>query len=98
MISFTELAAEGSKQAKFTTSVYDPLAYMRLDSAAQRALNVFPDVAGVGPDASGSAGRTSNFSLQALLSRGKTAMSKRLVKVWCLTVWCGTVWCLTARC
>ena len=60
--------------------MYDPLAYMRLDAAAQRALNVFPEASRADGDGV-TTGGSQGFSLQALLARGKTAMSKRLVKV-----------------
>jgi DNA mismatch repair ATPase MutS len=45
---------------------------MRLDAAAQRALNVFP----LRGDAS------SSFSLLGLLGRTRTPMGKRRLKVW----------------
>jgi DNA mismatch repair protein MSH2 len=47
---------------------------MRMDAAAVRALNVLPQ------RLDGSA----SFSLYGTMARGKTAMGKRLLKVWCV--------------
>ena len=44
---------------------------MRLDAAASRALNVLPQ----------RLDGSSSFSLYGIMARGKTAMSKRLLKV-----------------
>lgn len=45
---------------------------MRLDAAASRALNVLPQ----------RLDGSSSFSLYGILARGRTALSKRLLKVW----------------
>lgn len=56
---------------KFQLSLYDTGRYMRLDSAAQRALNVLKQRT----DAN------DNFSLYGLMNKGRTVMARRLLKV-----------------
>mmetsp|Transcript_2038 Transcript_2038/g.4816 ORF Transcript_2038/g.4816 Transcript_2038/m.4816 type:complete len:932 (-) Transcript_2038:357-3152(-) len=72
LLSFSEILADSDSHGKYILMVYDAGCYMRLDAAAQRALNVFKSRS----DAS------DHFSLYGLLSRSKTAMGKRLLKVW----------------
>ncbi|KAJ9510060.1 hypothetical protein QJQ45_011708 [Haematococcus lacustris] len=72
VMAFCELLAEGSGHNKWELGLYDSCQYMRLDAAAQRALNVFPTRL----DAS------SSFSLYGLLNRGRTAMGKRRLRAW----------------
>ena len=50
---------------------YEPGKFLRLDSAALRALNVFPS----------SSDANENFSLFGLMNRSRTPMAKRLLKV-----------------
>jgi hypothetical protein len=68
--------ADASSLGKFSLALYDTGRYMRLDSAAQRALNVMKSKL----DANDS------FSLYGLMNRARTAMGKRLLKarVWTL--------------
>jgi len=72
VIAFAELLADDNNHAKFELGLYDQGRYMRLDSAAQRALNVMPSRL----DAN------SSFSLFGLMARARTAMGKRKLKVW----------------
>lgn len=60
-----------SGHRKWSLSLYDTGRYMRLDAAAQRALNVLKQRT----DANDS------FSLYGLMNRGRTSMAKRLLKV-----------------
>ncbi|KAK9813003.1 hypothetical protein WJX72_007194 [[Myrmecia] bisecta] len=72
VMSFMELMADSSSHGKFRLALYDMGRYMRLDSAAQRALNVMK----AKTDAN------DNFSLYGLMNRSRTVMGKRLLKVW----------------
>ena len=71
VIAFSELMAMDSCHHKWTLALYDTGRYMRLDAAAQRALNVMKQRT----DAN------NTFSLYGLMNRGRTAMAKRLLKV-----------------
>ena len=71
VIAFSELMAMDSCHHKWTLSLYDTGRYMRLDAAAQRALNVMKQRT----DAN------DTFSLYGLMNRGRTPMAKRLLKV-----------------
>lgn len=72
VIAFTELLSESSTNGqRYTLSLYDSGKYMRLDAAAQRALNVMPSRT----DAN------SSFSLYGLMNRARSAMGKRRLKV-----------------
>lgn len=71
MLAFSEVTADGSNFGKFRLSLYDTGRYMRLDSAAQRALNVMKQRT----DANDS------FSLYGLMNKGRTAMARRLLRV-----------------
>lgn len=63
--------ADRDMHGKYSLELYDTGRYMRLDAAAQRALNVLKSKT----DAN------DNFSLYGLLNRARTAMGKRLLKV-----------------
>ena len=71
MIAFSELMAIDSGHHKWNLSLYDTGRYMRLDAAAQRALNVMKQRT----DAN------DTFSLYGLMNKGRTPMAKRLLKV-----------------
>ncbi len=75
MIAFSELMAIDSGHHKWNLSLYDTGRYMRLDAAAQRALNVMKQRT----DAN------DTFSLYGLMNKGRTPMAKRLLKVLSLT-------------
>lgn len=71
VLVFTEVMADRDMHGKYSLELYDTGRYMRLDAAAQRALNVLKSKT----DAN------DNFSLYGLLNRARTAMGKRLLKV-----------------
>ena len=75
VIAFSELMAIDSGHHKWNLSLYDTGRYMRLDAAAQRALNVMKQRT----DAN------DTFSLYGLMNKGRTPMAKRLLKVLSLT-------------
>ena len=62
--------ADRDMHGKYSLELYDTGRYMRLDAAAQRALNVLKSKT----DAN------DNFSLYGLLNRARSAMGKRLLK------------------
>ena len=70
VMAFSEVLADISNHGKYSLSLYDMGRYMRLDAAAQRALNVMKTKF----DAN------DNFSLYGLMSRARTSMGKRLLK------------------
>eukprot|EP00252_Welwitschia_mirabilis_P026144 TRINITY_DN8428_c0_g1_i1.p1 TRINITY_DN8428_c0_g1~~TRINITY_DN8428_c0_g1_i1.p1 ORF type:complete len:948 (+),score=194.75 TRINITY_DN8428_c0_g1_i1:276-3119(+) len=73
LLSYTDLLADTSNYGKFTIQPYNQQNYMRLDSAALRALNVLESTT----DAN------KNFSLFGLMNRTCTAgMGKRLLNRW----------------
>ena len=72
VLAFSELLADDSAHEKFALEVYSTGKFMRIDAAAQRALNILR----------GKGDATDSFSLYGLLNRGKTAMGKRLLKTW----------------
>ena len=71
-LAYSELLADSTNHSKFDLALYDPGRYMRLDSAAQKALNVTP----VRQDSN------SSHSLLGLLGRTRTAMGKRRLRTW----------------
>ncbi len=71
VIAFSDVMAVDSGHGKWSLALYDTGRYMRLDVAAQRALNVMKQRT----DANDS------FSLYGLMNKGRTAMAKRLLKV-----------------
>lgn len=71
VISMAELLSDTAHHGKLDLCLHDLGCSMRLDAAAQRALNMFPQ-------------RTDEaklFSLYGLLNQGRTAMGKRKLKV-----------------
>lgn len=77
VLAFTEVLADSEAHGKFGLELYDSGRYMRLDAAAQRALNVLKSKL----DAN------DNFSLYGLLNRAKTPMGKRLCKARLFSCW-----------
>ncbi len=76
VISFSEVLANIGNHGKYSLSLYDMGCFMRLDAAAQRALNVMKTKF----DAN------DNFSLYGLMSRARTSMGKRLLKACLISV------------
>lgn len=72
VLSFAEVLADDSAHGRFSLEVLSTGKFMRIDAAAQRALNILR----------GKGDATDSFSLYGLLNRGKTAMGKRLLKTW----------------
>lgn len=73
ILSYAELLADESNYGNYTVKQYNLNSYMRLDSAAMRALNVMESKS----DAN------KNFSLFGLMNRTCTAgMGKRLLHMW----------------
>lgn len=73
LLSYAELLADENNYGNFTISQYNLNSYMRLDSAAMRALNVMESKT----DAN------KNFSLFGLMNRTCTAgMGRRLLHMW----------------
>ena len=70
VLGFTEVMADSSNLGHFTLGLHDMGRYMRLDAAAQRALNVMKSRS----DANDA------FSLYGLMNRCKTVMGRRLLK------------------
>ena len=71
VLSFSEVMADRAVHGRYSLSLYDPGRYLRLDAAAQRALNVLK----------GKGDANDRFSLLGLLSKGRTQMGRRLCKV-----------------
>ena len=71
VMAFTEVMADREAHGRYSLSLYDPGRYMRLDAAAQRALNV----------QKGKGDANDRFSLHGLLCRGRTPDGRRLLKV-----------------
>ena len=71
VMAFSEVMADLSALGRFSLELYDSGRCMRLDAAAQRALNVMRQRT----DANDA------FSLYGLMNRARTAMAKRLLKV-----------------
>ena len=69
--AFSEVLADVTTHGKYSLALYDMGRFMRLDAAAQRALNVMKTKF----DAN------DNFSLYGLMSKARTTMGKRLLKV-----------------
>ncbi|KAH7624522.1 hypothetical protein Ndes2526B_g00726 [Nannochloris sp. 'desiccata'] len=72
VIGFSEVLSDDTSHGKFNLEVFSTGKFMRIDAAAQRALNILR----------GRDDATDSFSLYGLLNRGKTAMGKRLLKSW----------------
>lgn len=76
VISMAELLSDTAHHGKLDLCLHDLGCSMRLDAAAQKALNMFPQ-------------RTDEaklFSLYGLLNQARTAMGKRKLKVNQLTI------------
>lgn len=73
VIAYSELLADESGYGRHALCHYDVGRFMRLDSAAMRALNVFRGKNG---------SRGDRFSLYGLLNKCKTPMGKRLLARW----------------
>ena len=78
VMAFSEVLSDISNHGKYSLSLYDMGRYMRLDAAAQRALNVMKTKF----DAN------DNFSLYGLMSRARTSMGKRLLKASTYLIMC----------
>ncbi|EDQ85301.1 uncharacterized protein MONBRDRAFT_34327 [Monosiga brevicollis MX1] len=72
VIHYLDLLADDANTNKFRLSTFNFTQYMRLDSAAMRALNVFP----AGPHS------TKSHSLFGLLNHCKTLQGQRLLYQW----------------
>lgn len=72
LLAFAQTMADTDSYGKWRLELYDPGRFMRLDAAALRALNVLK----LKTDGN------NNFSVYGLLAKGRTPMSKRLVKAW----------------
>jgi len=72
VIGFVELLSDAGHHGRFALEQYMPEKYMRVDAAAQKALNVLKSKS----DANDS------FSLYGLMDRCGTPMGKRLLKTW----------------
>ena len=72
VIGFVELLSDAGHHGRFELEQYMPEKYMRVDAAAQKALNVLKSKS----DANDS------FSLYGLMDRCGTPMGKRLLKTW----------------
>ena len=70
-MAFSEVTADSAALGRCHLELYDAGRCMRLDAAAQRALNVMRQRT----DANDA------FSLYGLMNRARTAMAKRLLKV-----------------
>jgi DNA mismatch repair protein MSH2 len=79
VLSFSELLSDSTNHQKFDLVLYDQGQYMRLDAAAQRALNVTPPPP---RQSDGSRSLSNSFSLLGLMGRARTPMGKRRVKAW----------------
>lgn len=77
LLAFTELVADKRNYDKWEVRVHENGKHMRLDAAAIKALNVTANTAH-----QSAASRGVITSLSALLSRGRTAMGKRLARTW----------------
>lgn len=72
LIQFLDIMSDSSSHSRYTLEYYNMGKYMRLDSAAQKALHVLKSKT----DANDS------FSLYGLMNKCKTSMGKRLLKTW----------------
>lgn len=72
LIAFTEILSDDAAHKRYSLELYNTGKYMRIDAAAQRALNILKSRT----DAAES------FSLYGLMNKAKTPMGKRLLKSW----------------
>nr|XP_027229017.1 DNA mismatch repair protein Msh2-like [Penaeus vannamei] len=78
VIKYLELLGDDSNFAQYTLSMYDLSQYMRLDSAAVRALHVEPITGSV--ESSGGVSKT--HTLLGLLDKCRTPLGHRLLAQW----------------
>ena len=71
-IQFTDVLADNASHSKFVLELYNMGKFMRIDAAAQKALNIM----------SSKTDAAATFSLYGLMNRCRTAMGKRLLKIW----------------
>jgi len=71
VLAFSDVMVDPSNFGRFGLCLYNCECFLRMDNAALQALNVMPQRVDV----------NDSFSLYGLLNRGKTAMSRRLLKV-----------------
>ena len=71
VLAFSDVMVDPSNFGRFSLSLYNCECFLRMDSAALQALNVMPQRVDV----------NDSFSLYGLMNRGKTALSRRLLKV-----------------
>lgn len=76
LIAYLSLLGDESNFGKFMLRSHDLSEYLRLDNAALRALNLFPDAN------SGSSSSNKNASLFGLLNHCKTAQGMRMLSQW----------------
>jgi hypothetical protein len=76
VLAFGDVMVDPSNFGRFSLSLYNSECFLRMDSAALQALNVMPQRVDV----------NDNFSLYGLMNRGKTTMSRRLLKVCALRI------------
>ena len=81
LIAYLNLLGDESNFGKFMLRSHDLSEYLRLDNAALRALNLFPDAN------SGSSSSNKNASLFGLLNHCKTAQGMRMLSQWLKALW-----------
>lgn len=74
LLSYLGLLSDESNFGRYTLKTHDLSEYLRLDHAALRALNLFPDETG--------SAANKNASLFGLLNRCKTAQGVRMLSQW----------------
>ncbi|KAE8268372.1 hypothetical protein A4X09_0g3957 [Tilletia walkeri] len=74
LLSYLDLGGDDANFGKFSISTHDLSQYLRLDSSAVRALNLFPEA--------GQTGYGKNTSLYGLLNYCKTAQGVRMLAQW----------------
>eukprot|EP01134_Creolimax_fragrantissima_P000450 CFRG0450T1 len=74
VIEYLELLSDDSNFNRFALEFYDLAQYMRLDTAAVRALSLFPDPT--------QANGTKSMSLSGILNKCRTAQGQRLLHQW----------------
>jgi DNA mismatch repair protein MSH2 len=72
ILQFVDILADKSSHSRYSLEVYNMGKYMRLDAAAQKALNVLKSKTDV----------NESFSLYGLMNKCRTPMGKRLLKAW----------------
>lgn len=72
LLRFSEILSNPADLGKYALQLHNTGRFMRLDAAAMRSLHVFPT----------SADRDSTCSLYGIMNKARSAMGKRLLKVW----------------